>query len=400
MTTDSIALPRLAPDARRAALLLIFAAFGLLGFSFGVWQVALPDLKAALQLSAGALGAALTAGFVAGFPMMVLGGRLAERRGARVPITLTAALVAVAFAGYTLLNQAWLIVPLLVFMYGGSGGLDVSMNAAAMAYEQITGRRVMAYLHAAFSGLAALGALLSGFLIYMGVPYRLLYLGVALSLGIFVAVVWRSAALPGPAARAAQAEAAPPRTPPYRLPAVIVLAAVAGLSFFSESTLENWSAIYLRTALGLPAVVGAAGPATFHTAMLLGRLGSGRILALLGRRNLLVAAGLVAAGGMALALATTLPPVILLGLLAAGLALSSVVPVAFSLAGDQAPERSGTVSAFVTTAGYGTASTSPALIGGLSELVGLRLALGVIILTGSVIAFLGTRVKSGTERSS
>jgi MFS family permease len=396
--TESAVLPRLARESQRGALLLVFAAFGLLGFSFGVWQVALPDLKAALELSSGALGASLTAGFLAGFPMMFLGGRLVERRGPRASMALTAVLVSVAFAGLSLIQRAWLLIPLLMFMYSGSGGLDVGMNAGAMAFEQITGRRVMTYLHAAFSGLAAVGALASGFLIYAGVPYRLLYVGTALSLGLFAVACWRSRSLLGLAAPPQTVLTAPSgRTALLRNPAVIVLAAIGGLSFFSESTLENWSAIYLRVALGLPAVVGAAGPATFHTAMLTGRLASSRILARLGRRNLLMAAGAVAAVGMALALATTLTPVILLGLLLAGLAFSGVVPVAFSLAGDQAPDRSGTVSAFVTTTGYVTASTSAALIGGLSELVGLRLALGVIVLTGSLIALLGARVRRDAD---
>jgi MFS family permease len=361
--------------------------------SVGVWQVALPDLVRALSLSPGTLGAALTVTFWAGFPMLVLGGRMAERWGARVPMALTALLIVIAFSGFTLVNEYWVLVTLLFSFYAGVGGLDVSMNAAAIAYEQITGRRMMAYFHAAFSGLAAVGALLSGLLIYVGVPCRLLYLGIAVLMVIYALVVWRSAALPGPSAQAKSAEASQGQVPFYRMPAIVLLAVIAGLCFLSEGTLENWSAIYLRSTLGLPAVVGAAGPAVFHTAMVTGRVTSARIVALIGRRRLLTTAGLVAASGVVLALATTYPPLILAGLLIAGLALAGVVPADFSLAGDLAPGRAGTVSSFVTTTGYVGASIGPALIGGLAELVGLRIALGAIILTGLLIFTLSLQVR-------
>jgi hypothetical protein len=60
---------------------LVGASFALFGLLFGVWQVALPDLQAALDLSAGALGAELTTGFLAAFPVAFsLAGDVAPAR--------------------------------------------------------------------------------------------------------------------------------------------------------------------------------------------------------------------------------------------------------------------------------------------------------------------------------
>jgi MFS family permease len=173
---------------------------------------------------------------------------------------------------------------------------------------------------------------------------------------------------------------------------ILLLGAIAALSLLSESTLESWSAIYLRAALGLPAVLGAAGPAIFHFSVLLGRLGSGRVIARVGRRGQLTWGGLLAAGGVALALVTTEPPVILAGLLVAGLAVAGIIPAAFSLAGDLAPDRAGAASSLVGLIGYLGPLIGPAMIGGLAEVFGLRIALSTLILGSLFIALLSLRV--------
>jgi MFS family permease len=97
---------------------------------------------------------------------------------------------------------------------------------------------------------------------------------------------------------------------------------------------------------------------------------------------------------MALALATREPLLVVAGFLLVGLALSAVVPIAFSVAGDLAPERAGAAISVVTTLGYGGFLLGPVLVGGLAELVGLRLALGVVAVSGLLILVLGLRLRS------
>lgn len=54
---------------------------------------------------------------------------------------------------------------------------------------------------------------------------------------------------------------------------------------------------------------------------------------------------------MALALATAAPVLVVVGFLVVGLAISGVAPLAFSAAGDLAPERAGAAVSVVTTFG-------------------------------------------------
>jgi MFS family permease len=86
--------------------------------------------------------------------------------------------------------------------------------------------------------------------------------------------------------------------------------------------------------------------------------------------------------------------VVVCGFLVVGLALSGVAPIAFSAAGDLAPERAGGAISVVTTLGYGGFLLGPVVVGGLAELFGLRIALGTIAAAGVLIYLLALRLKA------
>jgi MFS family permease len=136
----------------------------------------------------------------------------------------------------------------------------------------------------------------------------------------------------------------------------------------------------------------------FFGAMAVGRLGAAAVVARFGDRRTLLLAGLFAASGMTLSLATREPPLVIAGFLVVGLALSAIVPVAFSLAGDVAPGRAGAAISVATTLGYGGFLLGPVIVGGLAELLGLRAALGTIAVAGAAIFALSLRV--GSDRRS
>jgi MFS family permease len=175
---------------------------------------------------------------------------------------------------------------------------------------------------------------------------------------------------------------------------LLLVALVAALAFLSEAAMEHWSGFYLRDALALPALVGASGVAVYHASMAAGRLVSAGVVSRFGNGTTLRAAGLLSAGGMALALATT-EPVVVAGFLVVGLSLSAVVPVALSVAGGMFPDRAGVASSVVTALGYGGFLSGPVLVGAAAELLGLRVALGVVVLAGISIFVLANRPRAG-----
>lgn len=352
----------------------------------------LADLRYALHLSPGPLGIALFAGAVASILAMATLGWTADRLGRRVFLVGCGVVFGLGIAGLALSESFALLVVTLVVLHSAAGLYDVGINAAAVDLEQVTRRRFMAPLHATFSGGAMFGAIGAGVMIQAGADYRLVYLGMLLPL---TAVILAVAATRFPTgSRPAEDDGQENRYVLYRHLPLLLIGVIATLGLLSEGEMEHWSGIYLRQTLGLPALIGGSGVAVFYAAMAAGRLGTAWAVRSFGNRTTLLGAGLLAAAGMGLALSTREAPLVVFGFLVVGLALSAVAPIAFSSAGDLAPERAGGAISVVTTLGYGGFLLGPVAIGGLAELLGLRIALGVIAAAGLMIFILALRLKT------
>ena len=290
----------------RPAALVTGAAFLAFGVLYGVWAVLLADLARELHLSDGPLGLALTAGFVGSLPIMVGGGHLTDRYGARPLALASGTLLAVAFGTIALVGGFAALVIVLFAFYAASGAFDVAINAAAMGIERATGRHLLSAFHAAFSGGGMLGALGAGALLAAGMPFRSAYVAVMVVL-LGVVVAWSRIRLPAmPTASLVTGGRSL-----YRDRRLLLLAGITALAFLAEGAMETWSGIYLRTGLALPAVAGAAGVAVFHAAMLAGRTSASILAGRSAPSTRLRLAGIAAAAAMAFALATTIAPAVI-----------------------------------------------------------------------------------------
>jgi MFS family permease len=379
-------------DAVRSKTVLpvLLGAFGVFGLFWGTFAVLLADLSGALDLSPGPLGVALFVGAAASILAMALLGWTSDRLGRRAFLLVSGCVMGVGIAALASVGDYRALLAALVILYAASGLYDVGINASAVDLERASGRRVMAVLHAAFSAGGVAGALSAGVLLSAGVDYRAVYLALLPPLG---AVILAVAATRFPRSGGSPGEGTAREAGLYRNLPLILVAVIATLALLSEGEMEHWSGVYLRNTLGLSALLGGSGVAVFYGSMAVGRLGTVFVIGRFGNRPTLLGAGLLTAAGMTLALATREPLLVVAGFLVVGLALSAVVPIAFSVAGDLAPRRAGGAISLVTTLGYGGFLLGPVIVGGLAEVLGLRIALGIIAASGLLISALSLRLK-------
>jgi MFS family permease len=379
------------PRPGRLVLPVLLGAFGVFGLFWGTFAVLLADLSGALDLSPGPLGVALFVGAAASILAMALLGWTSDRLGRRAFLLVSGCVMGLGIAALAFVGGYWALLAALMVLYAASGLYDVGINAAAVDLERAAGRRFMAVMHAAFSTGGVAGALSAGALLSAGVDYRYIYLALLPPLGAVVLAVaaTRFFGSGEPAQNAGKTGG----RGLYRSAPLLLIAVIATLGLLSEGEMEHWSGVYLRNTLGLSALLGGSGVAVFYGSMAIGRLGAAFAIDRFGDRRTLLGAGLLTAGGMALALATREPLLVVAGFLVVGLALSAVVPIAFSVAGDLAPENAGAAVSVVTTLGYGGFLLGPVIVGGLAEIAGLRGALGIIAVSGVLIFALSLRLK-------
>lgn len=136
------------------------------------------------------------------------------------------------------------------------------------------------------------------------------------------------------------------------------------------------------------------GLSAFALAMTVGRIFGDSARARFGDRKLMMACGLIATMGMAITMIFIHPYAVIFGFFITGIGLSSIVPIAYSIAGNTKDLPAGVGLAMVTTVGYAGFLFGPPLIGLIANWQSLRIALGLVAFLFVVMMLLSARYKS------
>lgn len=356
------------------ARVAVSAVFLLNGAGYGNWVARIPAIRDALRLDAQTLGLALLGVAVGSLLGLPLSGGLIARFGSRRMTTVAglaffASVVLPALA----INAATLALG-FALLGAAVGILDVSMNTAGAAVERRWGRSIMSSFHAAFSFGGLLGAALGGFAAGRGID-PLAHLGLAAALGF--ALMWLATRPLLPPAADEGGDAAPAFARPTRGLALLGLLGFAAL--LSEGAMADWSGLYLRDARAADPATAAYGFGAFSLCMALGRLGGDWLTGRWGTARALRAGGIVAAAGLAVALAGPGIGAALVGFAGVGLGLSIIFPLLLSAAARRREVASGTAIAAVSTLGYLGFLAGPPLLGIVAHRATLGAALWIVV---------------------
>jgi MFS family permease len=159
----------------------------------------------------------------------------------------------------------------------------------------------------------------------------------------------------------------------------------------AEGAMGDWSVNYMENIAHASNALAPIGLSAFATAMTLGRIFGDRARAALGDRKMIITGGLISASGLCLALAFPFPIFSIVGFFLVGIGLSSIVPIAYSLAGNAKGLPPGVGLAMVTTVGYSGFLFGPPIIGFLADWQTLRFALLIVAVLLCVMTMLGFR---------
>jgi acetylornithine deacetylase/succinyl-diaminopimelate desuccinylase-like protein/MFS family permease len=369
----------------------------------GSWAPRIPAIKADLSLDNAELGIAFTGLAVGLFLGTRVAGRLVDRLGARQPIRVGLPVMCAALVGPALATDLFSLTAAFVFLGLVSGFLDVAMNANAVAVERGYRRPIMSGLHGFWSGGLLVGSAIGAGAAAAGI-------GVALHFAVVAAVL---AAVTIPATRGLlSAEAKVSTAASGQVLAakavwapVLLLGLIAFGSFAGEGSAADWSAVYMHETIGTGSGLAGVAFVAFSFGMITARFSGDLLSARFGPASVVRGGALLAASGLALALAAPHPASAIAGYLIFGLGLAPIVPITFSAAGNVDPARAGILLGSVVTIGYVGAVIGPAVIGFTADALSLRaalvfpvlLVLGAAALAFSVGAAAGGEPEPGTH---
>ncbi|KQV34929.1 MFS transporter [Massilia sp. Root335] len=381
---DVHALERAPAAGLNAARWSVSTIFLLNGAGIGVWAAHVPLVQARAGIDTGVLGFLLltiAAGAIAAMP---LSGWMAGRWGTRAVVIGSAFLFALTSG---LLMNVGGLVPLFLaaFAFGASNGvLDVAMNANASEVEAARGIPTMSSFHGFFSLGGLIGAALGGLLIGAGLGDGRGALMMSVAIAIAVALCARRLLAVPPAPHASHF--ALPRGP------ALFLGLLGLLCFAVEGALVDWSALLLTERTRVDAASAAFGYSAFSVAMAACRFAGDRLVLRFGPLRVMTAGGLGMFAGLMLAVVSTHFMLSALGFALIGLSAANVVPLIFAAAARMPGMSAGGGLATVATLGYAGLLMAPPLIGSIAAHTNIAVALGILSLSGIVIAANARRV--------
>jgi MFS family permease len=183
--------------------------------------------------------------------------------------------------------------------------------------------------------------------------------------------------------------------PAFRLPnaAMVSIGVIAFCSMLGEGAMADWSTNYMENVAMADHALAPIGLSAFAVAMTIGRIFGDGARVKFGDRSLMVACGLIATLGLSIAIISSQPLIVIAGLFIVGIGLSTIVPIAYSIAGHTKDLPPGVGLAMVTTVGYSGFLFGPPIIGFIAQWESLRIALGFVAVLFLVMTFLSFQRK-------
>ncbi|GAA4623067.1 MFS transporter [Cellulomonas oligotrophica] len=367
------------------ARVAVGASYAAQGFGYATVVTALPGLKLRTGIDDATISLVLLMGALLAAAGSVLAERIATRRASR--LALVAGLLAQA-VGLGLVTTATSVPPLVaaftVFSLG-LGMVDAAGNMQGVALQRAVGRSIMSTLFACLTAAAIVAALTQSGLTRLGTErgaITALLVAAAVAAGVALAArtsLLTTAQTPPVAAAAATSDAAEPGAAPTAAPAAAPLpragiwlfGAMVAIAFVADSAVSSWSTVYLHDTLVAPGAVAPLGYAAYQAAVLVTRLLGDPLVRRVGRAAVVAACASVGVVGLLLVALVPSPTVAVIGFALTGVGTGSLVPLAFSAAGELAPERLDQVVARINLFNYVGATLGAVVLGLLSETTGL-----------------------------
>ncbi|WP_196258366.1 MFS transporter [Pelagibacterium limicola] len=361
---ESSPLVRL-PFGLRTDRIAVSVLFLVNGFLIGSWAPKIPLLMHRLEIGETIMGLLILAFGVGSVTMMPVIGAMTAKYGSAPVLRVVSVVVLPLLLVITLLPELWMVAIIIVLFGGFIGGMDVAMNANAVAVEKRMAKPIMSSCHGFWSLGGLIGAGSGGLLIgTFGEIGHAIIFTIAATLAIVLILPW----IARDHTTAATREATPLRFPRSPLPYLVGLMAL--FSMLPEGTILDWSAHFLQKELDASIEKAALGFAAFSGTMAVMRFLGDAIRERLGAiLTLRICTGIAMIGMVIGSLAPT-ADLAIAGFAFAGLGIANMVPIAFSAAGNLPGVPAGIGLSIVTVMGYSGILVAPSVIGFLAERVG------------------------------
>ncbi|GAB3135442.1 MFS transporter [Microbispora hainanensis] len=385
-----------APAPRdRQARLATFAVFFVQGLTFATLLTQVAALQKKHGLTDGELTILLLVVPVIAGAGSALAGAAASRWGSRLILRVVQPLACAAVVLAGLAPNVPMLVAANILFGLGLGGVDAGMNMQGVAVEREYGRAVLTGFHALWSVAAVIGSVWASAAatLDLGLPVTFAIALVPAAAVSVLASLWlyrpeeEHRAVPAPAATTGEtAGAAKPAGVAWR--PIIPLCLAMAFLYVGDSSISNFGTVFMDKVVHASATVIPLALGAYQLTTFLVRVGGDFAVRRWGPAAIVRAGGTVATLGFVAIVAAPTVPLAIAGFALTGIGLSVVAPQSFSAAGRLDPAGTGVAIARVNMFNYVGFIVGAALVGGLADASGFRVAFGAPLVLAAAIILL------------
>lgn len=373
----------------RLARIAVSNFFFVSGLCFATWASRIPDIQHHLGLNQAELGTVLFASPIGSMLCLPLAGIMVTRFGSRFCILLGSVLYTLTLCLIGTVNHVWELAALL-FMFGFAGNLmNISINAQAVGVEALYQRSIMATFHGLWSLAGFTAAAIGTLMVSQNISPLLHFIVIALLIIVVVLLFIKNALRNDERSENEKGGFVWPDK------SLLNLGLVAFCCMVCEGCMFDWSGIYFRDVVKAPHEYVTVGYTTFMATMASGRFIADRMITRFGVKIVLQVSGCLISAGLLLSVIFPNIYCSALGFLLTGFGVSSVVPLAYGLAGRNKKMGAGMAIASVSTVGFLGFLFGPPLIGYIAQALDLRWSFALMALLG-----FGTTLMAGKATKS
>lgn len=388
-------------SARNLATRLSFFA---LGFGTAAWAPLIPMVQQRLHLNHADFGVMLLSMGIGSMLSMPMTGVLINKFGCRLIIGLAIVLIMMILPLLSVVQSSALLA-IILFIFGtAAGSFGVAINFQAVMVEKLNFKTMMSSFHGMCSLGGLCGVLIMTTLLAFGTAPLLAAIIIScVLLFIFVSAVPYCISVNktvlnrnDSAEETQQTEKVntfDTRKSKANL-SIIVIGVMCFIAFLSEGAAMDWSGIYLVSKFGMDASVAGLAYTFFAITMTIGRFSGHRLLSWFGEQKLILLGSLCAAIGLFSIVFAGHWSIVLFGYALLGLGCSNLVPIMFSRVGRQNVMPKAAALSLVSTIAYSGSLSGPALVGFLSEMIGLTYVFSILATMLATITILNRFTKS------
>jgi len=365
--------------------------FFISGLRFASWACRIPNIQDQLHLNNAALGSVLLLLPIGSMTGLPISGYLVTKFGSRRMLMVSAFALPAPMIGIGLSTTAWMLAANL-FFFGLTGNMmNIATNTQAVMVEKHYGRSIMASFH----GLWSLGG-------FAGVGLGTLMIGFSVSPFIhfiFISIVCLAGMILMHGYTIKQEEHNKTSKKSFGKPDayLVVLGIIAFSTMVCEGTMFDWSGVYFNKVIRVSPHFTTAGYVAFMFMMATGRFLGDKYITRLGATTILRASGIIIFTGLMTAVIFPYIVPATIGFMLVGLGVSSVVPIAYAMAGKTHKMATGAAIASVSSIGFLGFLMGPPMIGFIAQAFSLRLSFTLIALLGLVMVIMSGRINRVAE---